>query len=135
MQKYTSSLRNKAGFTLIELMVTVAIVAILAAIALPSYQRYILRGKRAAAQAQMMDIGNREQQFILANRTYADKSTLETGGYSLPSEVAASYDYDITVSANAVPSYTITFTAKNSQSSDGNLTLDSNGAKTPSDKW
>lgn len=72
-------------------------VAILAAIALPSYERYVLRGKRAAARAQMIDIANREQQYFLANRAYADKAALDAGGYSLPSEVAAGYGYLIAV--------------------------------------
>jgi len=70
-------MRNKIqGFTLIELMVTVAIVAILAAIAVPNYQQYVIRAKRAAAQSEMMVIANFEQQYLLANRTYADKMDL-----------------------------------------------------------
>ena len=55
-------MRKQHGFTLIELVITIAVVGILAAIALPSYQQYVIRSKRSAAQAQMMDIANREQQ-------------------------------------------------------------------------
>ena len=124
------------GFTLIELMVVVAIVAILAAIAYPSYQQYIIRGKRSAAQAQMMDIANREQQYLLANRAYADKTALEAGGYALPSEVSGNYGYSITVTNAATPpTFTITFTPSGAQASDGNLTLDSAGSKSPTNKW
>ena len=127
--------KRSQGFTLIELMVVAAIVAILAAIAIPSYQQYIIRGKRSGAQAQMMDIANREQQYLLANRAYASKSALEAGGYSLPSEVASDYSYDVTVGSGSPPTFTITFTPSGSQASDGNLTLTSDGTKTPSSKW
>lgn len=123
------------GFTLIELMVVVAIIGILASIAWPSYRQYVIRGNRVAAQAQMMDIANREKQFLLANRAYADKTALEASGYRLPSEVSRNYEYAISVGTGTVPSFTITFTAIGSQASDGNLTLNSEGVKTPADKW
>lgn len=121
---------RQGGFTLIEMMIVVAIIAILAAIALPSYQEHIRKGHRAAAQSEMMDIANREQQFLLANRAYADKPTLEANGYGLPSAVGAKYTYAITPN-NGVnpPTFLITFTPAGSQTADGNLTLDSAGAK------
>ena len=120
---------RQTGFTLIELMITVVIVGILAAVALPSYKQYIIRSNRAAAKAQMMDIANREQQFLLANRSYVDKTALEASGYSLPSELAGRYSYDVTVGTGTVPSFTITFTAIGSQASDGALLLNSEGVK------
>ena len=52
---------KEGGFTLIELMITVAIVGILAAVAYPSYMNYVKKGLRRAAQAQMLDIANRER--------------------------------------------------------------------------
>ena len=126
---------RQSGFTLIELMITTAIVAILAAVAYPSYTRYIVRSNRTAAQAQMMDIANREQQFLLANRAYATKAALEASGYSVPTNVSTRYSYDITVGTSAVPSYTITFTGTETQVGDGALTLNSEGVKTPAAKW
>jgi type IV pilus assembly protein PilE len=123
------------GFTLIELMIATAIVALLAALAYPSYTRYIVRSNRTSAQAQMMDIANREQQYLLANRTYATKAQIESGGYSLPPNLQPRYDYDIVVDSTAAPLYTITFTAKGPQLSDGPLTLDSSGVKLPAGKW
>jgi len=130
-----SQARTSGGFTLIEVMITVAIVAILASIALPSYRQYIVRSKRSAAQAQMMDIANRQQQFLIANRGYADKTALTASGYSLPAEVSSNYSYDVALQESGPPTFAITFTAIGSQVGDGNLGLTSEGVKTPSNKW
>ncbi|OWW23007.1 type IV pilin protein [Noviherbaspirillum denitrificans] len=127
--------KHRRGFTLIELMISMVIVTILAAVALPSYRNYVKRGKRAAAQAQMMDIANRQQQYFLDKRSYATKDELQSAGYSLPSEVSAYYSYDIAVPSSGTPAYTITFTPTGSQASDGALTLNNAGVKTPADKW
>jgi len=126
---------RQLGFTLIELMITVAIVGILAAVAYPSYTTHIIKSNRMAAQAQILDIANRQQQFLLANRAFATAAELATSGYRLPTEVSARYSYAITVGTATVPDYTITFTATGQQVSDGNLTLTSAGVKSPASKW
>jgi type IV pilus assembly protein PilE len=115
----------------------VAIVAIIAAIAIPSYMDHIVKSNRAAAKAQMLDIANRQQQFLLANRAYATDAQLATSGYVLPREVSSKYGYAITVGSSTVPAFTITFTpiSGGSQASDGALTLNSEGGKAPSNKW
>ena len=82
----------------------------------------------------MLEIGNREQQFLLANRSYT--SDPNDFAYELPADVAAKYSFEIsTVSASIVPAFAITFTAIGSQADDGDLTLNSEGVKTPADKW
>jgi type IV pilus assembly protein PilE len=126
--------RSQGGFTLIELMMVVAIVAILLAIVLPAYQNQIIRGHRAAAKSEMLEIANRQQQYLLSNRAYTNDLSL-LGGYTLPLDVAAKYSAAVTLGGGAVPSYSMTFTALGSQASDGNLTLTSEGVKTPADKW
>lgn len=122
------------GFSLIELMVAVAIVGILAAVAFPSYQNYVVKGNRAAAQAFMMDVENRQKQYLLDARSYA--ADLATLNMAAPSDVSNFYTVTIAASA-APPAFTITATpiTGSKQESDGALTLDSSGAKTPADKW
>lgn len=64
-------MRNTSnGFTLIELMITVAIVAILASIAYPSYQEYVRRGARAEVRATMLNIAQLQERFFTSNNTY-----------------------------------------------------------------
>lgn len=121
------------GFTLIELMITVVVIAVLASIAVPSYRQYVIRSNRSAAKSAMMDIANREQQILLANRRYADKAGLSATGYGLPSEVAQNYDWDVTTPTQTT--FTITLTAKGGQAADGQLMLNEQGVKSPLDKW
>jgi len=58
------------GFTLIELMITVAIVGIIAAIALPNYTEYVKRASRAEAASALLDAANKQEQFFVDNREY-----------------------------------------------------------------
>lgn len=127
------------GFTLIELMIAVAIIGILTAIAVPNYNRYLIKSNRSAAQQYMLSVSNMQEQYLLDNRAYADPDpdTDIAGvlGSSMapPADLAAKYTFSI---ANpSAGEYTITATAIGSQAGDGNLTLDNTGAKTPVDKW
>jgi len=130
-----SARRRTEGFTLIELMITVAVIAILAAVAYPSYLQQIIRSRRSSAKATMMDIANREQQYLLANRVYADTAALQANGYAVPSDGSQYYTWAVDLGSGAVPTFTITFTPIGSQVSDGLLTLDQAGNRTPIAKW
>jgi type IV pilus assembly protein PilE len=128
-----------SGFTLIELLIVITIVAILAAVAVPSYRQHVVRSKRSAAQAIMMDIASREQQFLFANRSYADKAALVASGFVVPAEVSENYTWDVVTpaptDADPVPKFTITFTGSGAQATDGALALTEKGHRTPAEKW
>ena len=70
MHQYRNS-RRQSGFTLIGLMIVVAIITILAAVGYPSYTNYVMRSHRQAAKNAVFQIADRQEQFFLDNRTYA----------------------------------------------------------------
>jgi type IV pilus assembly protein PilE len=72
-------MRFKQGFTLIEVMITVAIVAILASIALPSYTSYVQRGKITEATSSLAELRLRAEKFFADNRTYVGFNQAITG--------------------------------------------------------
>jgi type IV pilus assembly protein PilE len=127
--------RRVKGFTLIELMVTVLVVAILASIAVPTYLQQVRKSRRSSAKSTMMDLANREQQYLLSTRIYADTAALVATGYTVPSDVSAYYNWAVTVNSVTVPTFTITFTAIGTQAVDGPLTLDQAGNRSPISKW
>ena len=126
------------GFTLIELMIVVAIIAILSAVAVPGYQSYVKKANRADAQQVMMTIVNKQQQYLLDARQYTD--VLGSAGLNVfagdsnwtCTTGCSSTRYAITVAINNAatpPTFTVTATPTAIQSSDGTLTVTSAGVK------
>ncbi len=122
---------RSAGFTLIELMIVVAIVAILASIAWPSYASAMRRLHRASAQAFISEVASKQALRLSDARAYA--GSLSALGVAVPDAVTA--HYTVSVTADDTPSFVVTATPIGNQVPDGNLSIASNGQKLPPDKW
>jgi type IV pilus assembly protein PilE len=111
-------------------MIAVAIVGILVAIAVPSYQEHLRKGRRADAQAFLTQVAQRQQQYLLDARTYA--ADLTELNLSPPASVSDHYTVSIAASMDPPPpTFTVTATPTSSvQARDGDLTLTNTGAKT-----
>lgn len=124
--------KPEKGFSLIELMIVVAIVGILSAVALPSYRSYIERGDRAAARATLMEVNQFMERYYATNNRYSTAAD-GTGSPALPARLASapvdSPKYNIAVSAVGLNSFTLTATPINSVSKCRDLTLTNTGVK------
>ena len=76
------------GFTLIELMITVAIIGVLAAVALPSYRQYIVRAARIEAQTELLELASLQEKIFLNSNAYACSVTAAYNGTSGPTPSA-----------------------------------------------
>ena len=108
-------MKNEQGFTLLELMIVVAIVGFLAAIAYPSYTNYVTKAKRSAGQSMLTQVASRQEQFFMDNKTYtADLTKLGYGANPLPVESEGQANgsgeivYNIVATVPTANSYTLT---------------------------
>jgi len=128
---------NRKGFTLVELMIVIAIVAILVALALPSYAQYIRKSNRGEAQQLLMNWANNQELWRATHTEYADED-------DIPVPDNTDYKYTFAVSDETATTFTLTATPKagTDQVNDKEhgtpctaLTLDQSNDKTPPECW
>jgi len=146
MNKNPTKSRNaQRGFSLIELMIVVAIIAVISAFAYPSYDRYVIKTKRSVAQNALLQVADRQQQFFMDNKRFAADITnlgFPANPYVIDdngtSTVASDADavYSLSLSNVTATTWTATATPLNSQLSRdtycGSLTITQTGAKSKS---
>lgn len=141
--------RRVGGFTLIELVIAMVVAAILAAIAIPSYRSFVLRGNRAVARTALVELATLQERRYLQTRNYATTSLLPLTGIDSTtvylsrdgSKTATAgpqsiYSVVLSVPAGGNPPYLLTATATGSQSDDSDckvLTLDAAGTRSARD--
>lgn len=118
------------GFTMVELLIAVAIMGIIAAVAIPSYSGYLTESRRTDAKTLLLEAAGEQARFFSENNSYA--ASMTAMGYGADSEPTESGHYNVAVSAATATSFTLTATAAGDQANDavcGNLSINSVGTK------
>lgn len=124
------------GFTLIELMTTVAVIGILAAVAYPSYTSFVMQSNRSEAQRELLRYANLQEQLFIDTRSYA--ADMKGLGKSTVTIKTESKNYLIKVQNQTQTTFTLRAVAKNNQVNDTGCTrlnIDHLGTKTPTACW
>ena len=121
------------GFTLLELMIVVAVVAILTAIALPSYQQMLRKGNRADAKAVLMETAQFMERFFTTHNTYVGAGVLSGVSPKGATGNDVKYNVGFATGQPTATTYVVRAVPTGSQTGDscGTLTLDNTGAQTP----
>ncbi|WP_088283706.1 type IV pilin protein [Ideonella sp. A 288] len=107
--------RHLRGFTLIELMIGVAILAILVSLAYPSYVAQVAKGRRTDGKSALLDVAQRMERFYTERGTYVG-ATLGAAG--IHAATSSQDHYNLAITAQSAAAFTITATPKGAQAGD-----------------
>ena len=141
--------KQVSGLTLIELLMTILVLGILLAIAIPGYKDYLIRANKSAVKAVMLDIASRQEQYLMTAGAFG---TLTQLNYTVPTEVSSVFDITLTTGTNTtstitalqgLPTFTITASGKAGTIQAGHpaagattaLSINQFGLKLPLNEW
>ncbi|MEM3036345.1 MAG: type IV pilin protein [Thermoplasmata archaeon] len=127
-------LKNKNGITLIELLITIVIIAIIASISVPIYTNYLIRARRADAKAALEQVRAAQEMWRAEHGSYStDVTQLQNSAGAPSTSISKYYNWEFTViNAN---SFTARAVPIGSQPASEELFINHRGEKWPADKW
>lgn len=124
--------KNNSGFTLVELMIVIAIIGILAAVGYPAYTSAVKKANRADAIDSLLSLAGRMEEYYMNNDTYVGATINAAGTGTVGSNKTSDDLYTLSITSATAFAYNLTATPKTADTECGNLILNSLGQKSAS---